>query len=155
MARGYSQGMRFCTKKGLNFPSKTNGSSKFLTLSQYQQSLVSAGTTEFLSLLAVLFGGGMIGAWLMHKIKFPTIIGFILVGIIVGPYGLSIIEDTELINLLAEFGIIILLFVVGLEFSIHKLKRVGLNGIIIGTVQLGIVFFLGYVVAVALGWSHL
>jgi CPA2 family monovalent cation:H+ antiporter-2 len=117
--------------------------------------LVSAGTTEFLSLLAILFGGGMIGAWLMHKIKFPTIIGFILVGIIVGPYGLSIIEDTELINLLAEFGIIILLFVVGLEFSIHKLRRVGLNGIIIGTVQLGIVFFLGYVVAVALGWSHL
>jgi CPA2 family monovalent cation:H+ antiporter-2 len=117
--------------------------------------LVSAGTTEFLSLLAILFGGGMIGAWLMHKIKFPTIIGFILVGIIVGPYGLSIIEDTELINLLAEFGIIILLFVVGLEFSINKLKRVGLNGIIIGTVQLGIVFFLGYIVAIALGWSHL
>ncbi len=117
--------------------------------------MVSAGTTEFLSLLAILFGGGMIGAWLMHKIKFPTIIGFILVGIIVGPYGLSVIEDTELINLLAEFGIIILLFVVGLEFSIQKLKRVGLNGIIIGTVQLGIVFFLGYVVAMALGWSHL
>jgi CPA2 family monovalent cation:H+ antiporter-2 len=117
--------------------------------------LVSAGTTEFLSLLAILFGGGMIGAWLMHKIKFPTIIGFILVGIIVGPYGLSVIEDTELINLLAEFGIIILLFVVGLEFSIQKLKRVGLNGIIIGTIQLGIVFFLGYIVAIALGWSHL
>ncbi len=117
--------------------------------------MVSAGTTEFLSLLAILFGGGMIGAWLMHKIKFPTIIGFILVGIIVGPYGLSVIEDTELINLLAEFGIIILLFVVGLEFSINKLKRVGLNGIIIGTVQLGIVFFLGYIVAIALGWSHL
>lgn len=117
--------------------------------------MVSAGTTEFLSLLAILFGGGMIGAWLMHKIKFPTILGFILVGIIVGPYGLSVIKDTELINLLAEFGIIVLLFVVGLEFSINKLKRVGLNGIVIGTVQLGIVFFLGYIVAVALNWSHL
>lgn len=105
--------------------------------------MVSTGTTEFLSLLAILFGGGMIGAWLMHKIKFPTIIGFILVGIIVGPYGLSVIEDTELINLLAEFGIIILLFVVGLEFSINKLKRVGLNGIIIGTVHLELYSFWG------------
>ncbi|MEX0861473.1 cation:proton antiporter [Nitrosopumilus sp.] len=117
--------------------------------------MVSAGTTEFLSLLAILFGGGMIGAWLMHKIRFPTIIGFILVGIIVGPYGLSVIDNAELVNLLAEFGIIILLFVVGLEFSINKLRRVGLSGVIIGTVQLGIVFFLGYIVAVALGWSHL
>lgn len=117
--------------------------------------MVSAGVTEFLSLLAILFGGGMVGAWLMHKIKFPTIIGFILIGIIAGPYGLSIVEDTELINLLAEFGIIILLFVIGLEFSIHKLKRVGLNGIIIGTVQLGIVFCAGYVLGMALEWSHL
>jgi len=117
--------------------------------------LVSAGITEFLSLLAILFGGGMIGAWLMHKIKFPTIIGFILIGIVAGPYGLSIVENTELINLLAEFGIIILLFVIGLEFSVQKLRRVGLNGIIIGTVQLGIVFFLGYVLAMALNWTHL
>lgn len=117
--------------------------------------MVSADVSEFLSLLAILFGGGMVGAWLMHKIKVPTIIGFILIGIIAGPYGLSIIEDTELINLLAEFGIIMLLFVVGLEFSVQKLKRVGLTGIIIGTVQMGIVFFLGYVVAMAFNWTHL
>ncbi len=67
--------------------------------------MVSAGVTEFLSLLAVLFGGGMISAWIMHKIRFPTIIGFILIGIIAGPFGLGIIKDAELINLLAEFGI--------------------------------------------------
>ena len=97
----------------------------------------------------------MLAAWLMHKIKFPTIIGFILIGIIVGPFGLSVVTDTDLINLLAEFGIIILLFVVGLEFNISKLKKVGLNGIIIGTTQLAIVFFLGYVLAMALGWTHL
>lgn len=116
---------------------------------------MSEGVTEFLSLLAVLFGGGMVAAWLMHKIKFPTIIGFILVGIIVGPFGLGIITDIDLITLLAEFGIIILLFVVGLEFNISKLRKVGLNGIIIGTTQLAIVFFLGYVLAITLGWTHL
>ena len=74
--------------------------------------MVSAEITEFISLLTVLLGGGMIGAWLMHKIKFPTMIGFILIGIIAGPFGLGVVNDTELINLLAEFGIIILLFVV-------------------------------------------
>ena len=117
--------------------------------------MVSAGVTEFLSLLAVLFGGGMISAWIMHKIHFPTIIGFILIGIIAGPFGLGIIKDVELINLLAEFGIIILLFVVGLEFSLKKLQKVGFTGILVGTIQLAIVFSLGYVVAMAFNWTHL
>ena len=117
--------------------------------------MVSAGVTEFLSLLAVLFGGGMISAWIMHKIHFPTIIGFILIGIIAGPFGLGLIKDTELINLLAEFGIIILLFVVGLEFSLKKLQKVGFTGILVGTIQLAIVFSLGYVVAMAFDWTHL
>ena len=117
--------------------------------------MVSAGVTEFLTLLAILFGGGMISAWIMHKIKFPTIIGFIIIGIIVGPFGIGIVTDTELVNLLAEFGIIILLFVVGMEFNIKKLQRVGLTGILVGTIQLAIVFSLGYVVAMALDWTHL
>ena len=97
----------------------------------------------------------MIGAWLMHKIKFPTMIGFILIGIIAGPFGLGIVKDTELINLLAEFGIIILLFVVGLEFSLEKLRRIGSQGIMVGTIQLSIVFFLGYVTALSFGWTHI
>jgi len=117
--------------------------------------VVSAEITEFVSLLAVLFGGGMFGAWLMHKINFPTMIGFILIGIIAGPFGLGVVKDTELINLLAEFGIIILLFVVGLEFSLSKLKRIGGQGIMVGTIQLSIVFFLGYVTALSFGWTHM
>ncbi|MCH9658536.1 cation:proton antiporter [archaeon] len=117
--------------------------------------MVSAGVTEFLSLLAILFGGGMISAWIMHKIRLPTIIGFILIGIIAGPFGLGLVKDTELINLLAEFGIIILLFVIGLEFSLKKLQKVGLTGVLVGTIQLAIVFSLGYVVALAFDWTHL
>lgn len=117
--------------------------------------MVSAEITEFISLLTVLLGGGMIGAWLMHKIKFPTMIGFILIGIISGPFGLGVVNDTDLINLLAEFGIIILLFVVGLEFSLEKLRRIGSQGILVGTIQLSIVFFLGYVTALSFGWTHI
>lgn len=117
--------------------------------------MVSAGSTEFISLLAILFGGGMLGAWIMHKIKFPTMIGFILIGIVAGPYGFGVVEDTELINLLAEFGIIILLFVIGLEFSLKKLQRISSKGMLVGVIQLAIVFFLGYVGALSFGWSHM
>ncbi|NNM36572.1 MAG: cation:proton antiporter [Nitrosopumilus sp.] len=111
--------------------------------------------TDFLALLALLLGGGMIGAGIMKKIKFPTIIGFILIGMIAGPYGLGIVDDVELINLLAELGIIILLFVLGLEFSLQKLRKAGIKAIVVGMSELSIMFFLAYVGAFSFGWSHL
>jgi len=111
--------------------------------------------TDFLALLALLLGGGMIGAGIMKKIKFPTIIGFILIGMIAGPYGLGIVDDVKLINLLAELGIIILLFVVGLEFSLQKLRKAGIKAIVVGMSELSIMFFLAYVGAFSFGWSHL
>ncbi|MDH3277122.1 MAG: cation:proton antiporter [Nitrosopumilus sp.] len=117
--------------------------------------MVESGVTEFLALLALLLGGGMIGAGIMKKIKFPTIIGFILIGMIAGPYGIGIVEDIELINLLAELGIIILLFVVGLEFSLQKLRKAGIKAIIVGLTELSIMFFLAYVGAFSFGWSHI
>ncbi|MCV0431118.1 cation:proton antiporter [Nitrosopumilus sp.] len=116
---------------------------------------MTAGVTDFLALLALLLGGGMIGAGIMKKIKFPTIIGFILIGMIAGPYGLGVVEDVELINLLAELGIIILLFVVGLEFSLQKLRKAGIKAIIVGMSELSIMFFLAYIGAFSFGWSHL
>ena len=111
--------------------------------------------TDFLALLALLLGGGMIGAGIMKKIKFPTIIGFILIGMIAGPYGLGIVDDVELINLLAELGIIILLFVVGLEFSLQKLRKAGIKPIVVGLSELSIMFFLAYIGAFSFGWTHL
>lgn len=115
----------------------------------------SAEVTEFLALLALLLGGGMIGAGIMKKIKFPTIIGFIIIGMIAGPYGLGIVDDVDLINLLAELGIIILLFVVGLEFSLQKLRQAGIKAIVVGMSELSIMFFLAYIGAFSFGWSHL
>ena len=117
--------------------------------------LAGIEVTEFLTLLALLLGGGMIGAGIMKKIKFPTIIGFIIIGMIAGPYGLGIVDDVDLINLLAELGIIILLFVVGLEFSLQKLRQAGMKAIVVGMSELSIMFFLAYVGAYSFGWSHL
>lgn len=117
--------------------------------------MVETEVTDFLALLALLLGGGMIGAGIMKKIKFPTVIGFIIIGMIAGPYGLGIVDDVDLINLLAELGIIILLFVVGLEFSLQKLRQAGIKSIIVGMTELSIMFFLAYIGAFSFGWSHL
>lgn len=111
--------------------------------------------TEFLVLLTLLLGGGFVGAALLKKIRFPAVIGFLVLGIIVGPYALGIIQDQGLIELFAELGVIIMLFVVGLEFSFQKLRRAGIRAISVGLSELSVMFFLAYIGAFSLGWSHI
>ena len=109
--------------------------------------------TEFLGLLVLLLGGAMIGAALIKKIRYPPVLGFILIGIAIGPFGFGVITDLELVDLLAEFGIVILLFVVGLEFSIGKLREIGGTALIIGLIEQSIMFFVGFIIGSLLGWS--
>jgi monovalent cation:H+ antiporter-2, CPA2 family len=72
-----------------------------------------------------------------HRLRLPTIVGLLLTGVIVGPHGLRLVHDIEVVESLAEIGIILLLFTIGIEFSLHavlSLKRiVG----IAGTLQVG------------------
>ena len=89
-----------------------------------------------------------------HRLKQPTVIGYILAGMIIGPYTpFSLIQNVNSLNDFAELGIIMLLFVIGTEFPIAKLKSVGRISIIVALPEsigtLAIVFF----VAQALGFS--
>jgi monovalent cation:H+ antiporter-2, CPA2 family len=58
-----------------------------------------------------------------YRLKLPAIVGFLVTGILLGPGGLRIVGDTEEIGLLAEIGVVMLLFTVGLEFSLDALRR--------------------------------
>ncbi|MFQ5940747.1 MAG: cation:proton antiporter [Nitrososphaerales archaeon] len=95
----------------------------------------------------------MIGAALIRKIRYPPVLGFILIGMAIGPFGFGVVTDLELVDLLAEFGIVILLFVVGLEFSIKKLREVGGTAIIVGLIEQSIMFFIGFIIGYLLGWG--
>ena len=91
-----------------------------------------------------------------HKLKQPMVIGYIIAGMIIGPYTppFSMIHDIGLLNNLAELGIIILMFVIGTEFPIAKLKSVGKTSLVIALTEslatLTIVFF----VSQTLGFSY-
>jgi CPA2 family monovalent cation:H+ antiporter-2 len=91
-----------------------------------------------------------------HKLKQPMVIGYIIAGMIIGPYTppFSMIHDLGLLNNLAELGIIILMFVIGTEFPIAKLKSVGKTSLVIALTEslatLTIVFF----VSQTLGFSY-
>ena len=91
-----------------------------------------------------------------HKLKQPMVIGYIIAGMIIGPYTppFSMIHDIGLLNNLAELGIIILMFVIGTEFPIAKLRSVGRTSLVIALTEslatLTIVFF----VSQTLGFSY-
>lgn len=74
---------------------------------------------DFVIILAVVIPIVLI----CQKLKIPTIIGFIVAGIIIGPHSLAWIKDHETVDMLAEIGIILLLFTIGIEFSLTKLSQ--------------------------------
>ena len=72
-------------------------------------------TIIFILSLAVLF--------ISHKVKLPAIVGYLITGIIVGPTGFGLIEKVHEVEVLAEIGVVLLLFTIGLEFSFKELSR--------------------------------
>lgn len=63
-------------------------------------------------------------AYLCYRIHIVPIAGFLITGVVIGPGALGIVEDMELINRLAEISVILLLFSIGVEFSLEKLGRI-------------------------------
>ena len=72
---------------------------------------------------AIIFGLAIVVLQVCHKIKLPAIIGFLLTGALVGPHGLHLVKSVHEVELLAEIGVVLLLFTIGLEFSLKELFR--------------------------------
>ncbi|HLD07035.1 MAG TPA: cation:proton antiporter [Candidatus Nanoarchaeia archaeon] len=94
-------------------------------------------------------------AFLIKLLKQPRIPAYILAGLLIGPLGLRLVTDTEVIRTLSEIGIAFMLFVVGMELDIHKLKLTGLVSSVGGILKSIILFCTGYAVAVAFGLLRL
>lgn len=78
----------------------------------------------FLKTLVIIFGVSASVIFLLHKLRIPSIVGFLTAGVLLGPHGFGLIRDIREVELLAEIGIILLLFTVGLEISLKNLKRI-------------------------------
>jgi len=101
--------------------------------------------------LLVILGFAVIIVTLFHRFKLPAIAGFILSGVIVGPQGLALIDDVEKVELLAEVGVALLLFAIGLELSLDKLKRIWKLVVIGGSVQVGLSILVTIIVSILFG----
>ena len=85
----------------------------------------------FLNELVALFLVSVGIAYLCYRLNLVPIVGFLIAGVIIGPNALALVPDQELVDILAEIGVILLLFTIGIEFSLEKLNRIR-KAIIIG-----------------------
>ncbi|WP_034295996.1 cation:proton antiporter [Herbaspirillum sp. RV1423] len=102
-----------------------------------------------LELTLFLLGAAVLGVVAFRMLHLPPMLGYLVVGIIIGPHGLGFAEDNETTHALAEFGVVFLMFSIGLEFSLPKLSS--MRNIVFG---LGVAQVLGTIaVAMVFGWS--
>ena len=108
------------------------------------------GGHAFAQLLALL-GTAVAVLAAFRALRLPAVLGYLLVGVLVGPHGLGWLPDTEFTRTLAELGVVFLLFTVGLEFSLPELLAQSRATAALGALQILITAALGAAVAAALG----
>jgi CPA2 family monovalent cation:H+ antiporter-2 len=102
-----------------------------------------------LELTLLLLGAAVLGVVAFRMMHLPPMLGYLVVGIVIGPHGFGFADDNETTHALAEFGVVFLMFSIGLEFSLPKLSA--MRHIVFG---LGVAQVLATIaVAMVFGWS--
>src|SRR5947208_7480053 len=100
--------------------------------------------------LAIIFAVSLLVILLFHRIKLPALPGFIVAGVLLGPNALGLVSDAHQVESLAEVGVILLLFTIGIEFSLGLLREMGRQVVTGGGAQVGLTVALGAGLAMAL-----
>jgi len=88
--------------------------------------------------MLILLGFSAVIVFALQRLKLPLVIGFLVAGTIIGPYGLSLVNAVEQVEILSEVGVILLLFVIGMELSINQLISIRRTVFLGGFFQVGI-----------------
>lgn len=105
-------------------------------------------------LAVVMIVAGMVTI-LFHQLKQPVVLGYIIAGFIIGPHTPGHFIHEETIHALAEMGIVFLMFALGMEFNLRKLKAVGAPALVAASLQIAFMFGLGHQIGRAFGWSSM
>ncbi|WP_296260675.1 MULTISPECIES: cation:proton antiporter [unclassified Pseudomonas] len=109
----------------------------------------------FIQDLAVIMLVAGVVTVLFHRLKQPVVLGYIAAGFIIGPHTppFGLIHDADTIKILAELGVIFLMFCLGLEFSLRKLFKVGATAFIAAFLEIMLMTWIGYETGLLFGWS--
>src|SRR5688572_11464104 len=105
----------------------------------------AASAHDFLKALAVVLCVAAVTTVVFQRLRQPVILGYLLAGLIVGPHlPLPLVADTGIVQMLSELGVILLMFSLGLEFSLRKLLGVGPVAGITAVIQCSLMVWLGF-----------
>ena len=111
-------------------------------------------THTFLLALTLVLCVAAVTTVLFQRLKQPVILGYILAGVLVGPYvAFPLFADQTVVSTLSELGVILLMFSLGLEFSLRKLLKVGPAALLTALIETSLMMSLGFGVGRLLGWT--
>ena len=108
--------------------------------------------TDLINIIAVGLALAFVLGALAHKLRFSPLVGYLIAGIFVGPFTPGFVADQELATQLSELGVMLLMFGVGLHFSLKDLMAVKAIAIPGAVVQISVATLLGWALAWAMGW---
>ena len=108
---------------------------------------------SFLQDLAVVMIAAGIVTVLFQRLKQPVVLGYIVAGILIGPYLFKLVSGEDAIKSLAELGMVFLMFSLGLEFNLRKLRRVAATALVAAPLAILLMVFVGYQVGQLMGWE--
>ncbi len=103
--------------------------------------------------IVIIFGLAVAVILLCQKLRLPSLVGLLITGVLAGPHGLGFIKAIESVEALAEVGIILLLFTIGIEFSLRELLHIRKSVLIGGSLQVLLTTLTALFVAHKLGWA--
>lgn len=104
--------------------------------------------------IALLLVGAIAGGLLLAGLRQPPLVGYILAGAVLGPSGIGLITDRESVNLLAELGVLVLLFVVGMQLSLRVFRNIYKAALGATGLQIGLSVALMLLIAPLFEWSY-
>jgi CPA2 family monovalent cation:H+ antiporter-2 len=91
---------------------------------------------------------------LFHRLRQPVLLGYILAGVLIGPHTPGVlIADPRTIDDISNLGVVLLMFTLGLEFSVRKLRQVGVGVLAVTVAEVGLMLWIGYGLGEAFGWK--
>jgi monovalent cation:H+ antiporter-2, CPA2 family len=106
------------------------------------------GELSLLADMAIVLVAALIGGLIARRLKLPIIVGYLLVGVAIGPYGLHLVHNVGDVETLATVGVVLLMFTLGIEFSLKTLRQIGTVATFGGIIQIVATTGLGF----GLGW---
>jgi CPA2 family monovalent cation:H+ antiporter-2 len=111
-------------------------------------------THQFLSALAVVLCFAAVTTVIFQRLRQSVILGYILAGILIGPHvPFPLVADSRIVHTLSEIGVILVMFSLGLEFSLRKLASVGPTATLTALIETSLMMWIGFNVAQMFGWT--